>query len=383
MTTANQTFENANPSSVGAGSLGEAIVTLMEAIRFLLSKWTILLVAVIVGTAIAYVLHRKTAVIYRATLDFMVNQDESTGGGGQLSSMLSSFGLAGIGGAGGEANPDKILFIARSNSTILPSIYDSVVVDGELDLLGNHVIARYAAIEEWEYRDEPLTEIPDAELGKGNESLEPWLRNKVKNRIIGSGNTPGLVSFGADEDSGIMTISAVTNSEDLSLHLSRRIYDNLATYYIAKTTEPQVRSFQHLKHKADSLEGLIDASASRIATTIDTEQGINTARSKLTRNRLERNSSLAALAYGKILQNLEIAEFSLMNITPFFQIVNEPLTPLPADQPSRIRYLLQGAAISAFLVAVALMLYRSYKTSVALARRSKEVQGQFVAVQPL
>ena len=53
--------------------------------------------------------------------------------------------------------------------------------------------------------------------------------------------------------------------------------------------------------------------------------------------------------YGESLKNLEIADFSLRNRTPFVQIIDEPIAPITPSVKSKLSAIFIGGILGVFL----------------------------------
>lgn len=278
-------------------------------------------------------------------------EDESSSGG--VGSILSSFGLNGLYGSGNKSNPVRILEISRSSITIHPVLLDTVIIDGQSDRLANHIL-RYSELAKiWtNFNDSPIEVWQDFELRSSRESFtiaESWALSELTNFIVGNDRYKGLVSTSFDEDTGLMEISVTCEWESLSFCLLKTIYDKLSTYYVIKAIEPQKATFDMVKAKSDSLRGVIDNLSRKIANIEDSRKAMMSATSQIIKNTYNRELQIAVLAYGKTLENLEIASFSLSHQTPYFQIIDESIVPLRPVRPSKAVYVFTGLIFGTFL----------------------------------
>lgn len=285
---------------------------------------------------------------YEASIVFMINEDN--GGGGGLASFAGQLGLN-LGGGGGEYNKEKVISLSRTDMIIHPVILDSIVVEGKKDLVGNHIIRIYGLHEAWKkHPDEDLrTFLFEVDTISrlsitGNRALKT-----CHSYIIGSKTREAISRCSFDSDSGILNINTKSLSEELSSELTNKIFEHLSSFYIKQQTEPQVKTYETLKEKADSINTLITTKEYELASLMDGNNSIFLRKFKLREARLQRELPAYASQYATLLQNLENANFMLQSKTPFFQVIDYPMYPLKVVKPSLIKAIVLGGGLGAVL----------------------------------
>lgn len=261
---------------------------------------------------------------YVAEKTFMVSDDE---GGGGISSILGQFGFGAPGGS--KNNYQKIIEIGRSNLIIDRVLMDSAELEGNKDLIANHIIKELNLHKSWE-DSESIQDFlfTDSNLNVNNTSVV----KKILQALV-RGNTElaspgGIVDITYDQESTILRISASTPSASLSIKLAETLYDKLADFYINKAIQSQSATYLQLKSKADSLAGLLSGSEKLYAQSSDFNQGLILTSDRLSQARSMRNIEVYATMYGEVLKNKETAEFMLNSQTPYFQAIDYPYLPL-------------------------------------------------------
>ncbi len=311
--------------------------------------WYILVILAIPIMAYQFYAAYKTPITYPATLTFMVNEDTG-GGGGMLAGLLGSFGLGG--GGGGEQNLLKILELAKSRHIMQEAILTKATIDGSMDYLGNHLIRHMKEQNEW-VGAKDTTGLFNFQFLRDSVTKFTKTENRalfvVCNKLTGEG---GIFGSANNKETGIMTFSITTTSEELSIELLKTIYDKLGSYYIDKSTEKQRITYDLLRNKTDSIRSLLGGKEYAKASFDDSNLGLQFAAPKVTGQRLDRDVKMLQVVYGEAIKNLEMADFALKNKTPFIQAIDLPVAPLKKVKKSKLKGLLTGLSIGILLGSV-------------------------------
>lgn len=289
-----------------------------------------------------------TSPVYTAELTFMLNEDEGGGGMGGVSAILGQFGLGG--GGGGKFNLEKMLQLAKSRRIIQDALFEKVKIAGKTDYLANHVIEIYDYHENWVEDSTGLANflfVRDSIVAF--DRIENTVLKKIHQRIIGGEGTSGLLGSSISEDTGILAMSSTTIREELSIVLTKTVYDKLSDFYISKSIERQKVTFNIIKNKADSLQNTLNAAQSRLLRFQDANRGLTLLRYEAEKIRLQQEIQKLIVAYGESYKQLEIADFSLRNGTPVVQVIDLPVAPIRPKQESKIKAIIIGCLLGVFL----------------------------------
>lgn len=330
-------------------TLRELILKLQEYWRELWANWK--LIGAITLPLLLFMVGKAwlTPEVYPANLTFMVNEDEGGRLGG-LSGILGQFGSSS--GGGGKFNLDKIVELARSRRIVQQALMHKIKIDGQDDLLANHLIREYHYHEKWK----------DSELGlegflfqdsifSGQSEIENIALKILYGRMVGDPDkkVEGIYAISYGEDTGIFTISAKSTSEPLSIAIAETLYDCISNFYIEKTIEKQQQTYNIAKAKADSIKALLDSKQYQLLKFDDSSKGLVLRTSESTKFQLQRDLQVYAVAYGEALKNVEYADFALKSATPFFQAIDLPISPITPSGSSKKKALLIGLLLGAFL----------------------------------
>lgn len=310
--------------------------------------WKIITFLVILFACIMGLSAYLTKDTYPAEITFMVNENEGSGSGG-VGALLGQFGF---GSTNGDYNLGKMIELANSLNIISTALLSEGVVEGKKDFLANHIIREYNFHKEWIKPEYGLNRF----LFKSSNVEEFSYKEKKALKILYNkvrGNEEqgiqGLLQAGYDENTRILTLSNNTVNEELSILLTNSLYENLSRFYIEERLEKPLNTYVTLKVKVDSFETALKSAEYRLAKAIDTNRGLVSKSSALKQERIERETRVLALAYGKALENLEVADFSVKNSTPFFQIIDEPFAPIQPIKKSWILGLIFGGVLGGIL----------------------------------
>ena len=292
----------------------------------------------------------RTSTTYPASLTFMINEDEG-GGLGAISGILGSFGL----GGSKENNYDRILILSKSMRIVSEVLLTKVIVEGKEDYLGNHVIRiQKLQEEEWLKPDKngntPLRSFFFQHNNADQFSrLEASAVKSLYEILIGSEKDKPLVGSSLNEDSGIMALSAATRSEEMSIILLQTLFAKLSSFYVDKTIEKNLATYDLLRGKVDSMRGVLAGTDYRAATFEDRNHSLLMSIDKVPQQRYARDKQILMLVYGEAIKNLEVADFALHNKMPYVQAIDIPFAPLEAVNPSKKKALLLGLGLGLLL----------------------------------
>ncbi|MFN3446414.1 MAG: Wzz/FepE/Etk N-terminal domain-containing protein [Bacteroidia bacterium] len=322
-------------------------------VRFLLNFLTqnikMVVLFALIGGALGFTYATIKKPIYKSYLSFLVNENE----GSQLN-ISSLAGLAGIGNIGGGAiNEDKLMFLSTSRYIVGSTLLSNIYHNGKEQMIANVFIDVYK-LQNGLANDTTL--IGFEYFKNTNIDHLTFQENKVLDLIIKIIKESGMLKVEAKkktgivaQNAGIVTIDFFSKNEDLSKCFVENMYDILSKYYVQKVTQRQLKNFNLIKNRADSLKLLITGKEVSGAELID--QNMNMARmaARLNIERTRRDVELLNLMYAEVLKNLEVAKFTLENQTPMLQVVDAPTYPLRMEKASNIIFAFLGSFVSGFL----------------------------------
>lgn len=353
-------------------TLKDLIIKVKEYYNEIVKNWKLVLAIVFI---LLFYMGYKSFVSkpnYTASLTFMLNTNE----GGGLSGIGGLLGQFGIGNKG-EYSKEKIMSLNKSRRIIEDAIFEKVNVNNNTDYLANHLINNLDSLKIWAKIKWYLKPFSKPHLLEGfrfkNDSIEAFdddsknALNSIYSQIAGNPRlgVNGIMSNGFDVESGIMYISTGTNDPHLSIALTNIIFNKLSEFYVDKTIEKQKVTFDILKLKADSLLYLLEKNEIDLANFEDKNQFSFNKKSKLRGNVLRRNVQKLTIMYGEVIKNLEIADFSLRNKTPFVQAIDRPKMPINGDKKSIIKTGIVAILLGILLSSVFIILRKIFRDTMS------------------
>lgn len=336
-------------------SLKDVILKLQDYAKACLKAWLLIGILAIVFAIIFVLLKKNAPKEYNATLTFMLNEDERGGISG-LAGMLGSFGL-GIGSS--ESNLDKILELSKSRRITQNAIFTKCIIDNKEDYLGNHFIALLEEHNQW-YEGSSLFSSDEDSLSLENfrfshdsiaafSTLENKALKKVHAEIAGNDKKEGVLYCYYNELSGIMSLAIDSYDDEIAVSLSKTIFEKLSDYYVDKAVEKQRYDFEIIKEKYDSINNALSSVEYRLAAFEDSNRDLFRKKDILTKSRLSTEKQKLQYMSGKAEEQLQLAQLTLDNKTPYIQVIDYPLLPLKPTNRSIFFYLILGLFLGGFL----------------------------------
>lgn len=348
-------------------SLREILIKLREyAISIWRAKWTVILCMILAALLFAFLNMGKQA-NFPAKLSFMINEDDATTSVG-LGGVLGQFGF---GGGGSEFNLDKILELSRSRKITQNVIFRKETINGKNDFVANHMIQYLDSLQMWGKRKwhkewfGPKEKLSLKGFSFTQDSIANFsrLENKALKRlhlhIIGNreaGIDP-MLDTEYSETSGIMSLKMNTQKAKLSLSYVKGLFEELSKYYVDKTIEKQKYTYDILKEKTDSISGVLTYAQSSLAQFQDRNQNLISRQDRLKEQQFILEIQKLSVMYSEAEKNLQVADLSLKNKTPYIQLIDDPLLPIPPQKPSIFSGLVKGLVFG-FLLSILFVLGR-------------------------
>ena len=339
-------------------TMADIVNEVVDFVHLAFRKWWIYAVLfLVIGGYLGYQAF-ATPTKYKAKLTFMINEDD--GGFPGVSGILGQIGL---GNRRGRFNLDKVLELSSSRNIVAKMAMTRGTIGGKDDLLANHIIELYELDEKWAEGSPELAgfRFVSDSIGGFNE-LERTALLKVFRKIRGGEKTPGLISNEYSEETTILSIVAETIDQDLSMAIVNELYEKLSAFYIGKTIERQQSTYKIVRTKVDSIVTALQNAEVALARFKDQNKNVFLNVDRVRETQLSMEIQKLHLVHGKALENLEIADFSLKNATPFIQEIDRPIGPLEPINASKIKALFIGALISVVLGSAYLLFMRFWRS---------------------
>lgn len=361
-------------------TLKDVILFVKSYLDDLLLRWKWILIAgIFLGILFAFVAYFQPKT-YKEQLTFMMDETASKKG-----NMFESLALLGdlFGSGNSGDNLGKILQLFESKKIIHSTLFDTTTINGKTDFLANHFIKLYSIetlVKDYKYFNsigfkigwpQKLLKTSDFQFTHGNfEEFTPkenqFLR-LIYEKVNGNprvGISPALNSE-LNEKTGIMTLSMVSEYEDLTLGVLNNIYKQLSYFFITKSVEKQKKTYDIMTFKRDSVLSELKTAEYRLADFKDSNRKLVTVKGYLNQLKLEREVTILNIMYGEVVKQLEITDFTLRNMTPVVQIIDLPRRPIVWSKPSWIKKLLTYGIIGAILACIFFVIRKFFRDVMA------------------
>ncbi len=296
---------------------------------------------------------------YRSRLTFMINEDESGKGGG-IGSLLGQFGLGG-GSSGGKYNLDKIIALSKSRNILQEVMFVKTKLGDKEDYIANHIIDLYDFHDKWAEN----VGLNGFYFQRDSLALFDRIENtallNVYSQIIGNKSVDPILLPSYDDDTKVLILNTVCKSEELSIQILDTVYNRLSLYYVSRAIEPQYNTYFTLKAKTDSLQNRLQSIRYSIAKFSDTNRKLLDNTSSIRLEGLRVDQTITATAYGEAIKNLELADFTLRNETPVFQIIDAPIIPASRVPNSKSKAIILGGFLGVFFACFFFVLRKIFR----------------------
>ncbi|MEO8949214.1 MAG: lipopolysaccharide biosynthesis protein [Mucilaginibacter sp.] len=343
-------------------SLKEIILKIKELWAYIFSKWHIVFIASIIGAVIAVMYAWNTQPIYKAQLSFTLQDDQ--GGGGGVSGALglaSQFGInLGSGGASGQFSGENLPELMKSRSIIEKTLLQPVLYKGKQQTLAEFYINFNKLRDDWSNKPElknlgyPLNQDRSKFTLKQDSVLGAFYKQIIDNNL----NIDKL-----DKKLSIITITVKSKNELFSKYFVEVLARVVSDFYIQNKTEKAVKNVRILQRQTDSVRLALYNNLSGVASSLDAAPNANpllqTLRVPSQRKQVDVQANTAILT--QLAANLEISRMALLQQTPLIQVIDKPILPLEKEKIGRLKALITGGFLAAFLTIIALLINKVYK----------------------
>lgn len=355
-------------------SVKELIISLQGWLKYLWSKWPILLIAGILGGALGLWYAFAKTPTYTAKTTFVL---ESGDGQGRLSQFAGVAAMAGInlgGGGGGLFQGDNILELYKSRNMLEETLLSPVHPDSNQLL-----IERYMAYNEIraDWKEQP-------ELLALNFSLDPSglnpltrrLRDSVVTRFVNAIRENLLSVNKPDKTLSIIQVQVTSPDEVFAKSFNENLVRRVNDFYIQTKTKKSTDNIAILEAKVDSVRAVMTGAIYSAARVSDATPHLNPTRqtqrigpSQEAQFSAETNRAILS----QLVQNLEVARMAQMQEQPLIQLVDTPVYPLPVDRVGKAKGIVIGGFLLGFLTLLTLIGLKWYRD---VMREEDDVDGK-------
>lgn len=318
-----------------------------EWFNYLVSKWKIFVLVGVVGAllGLAYSFSKKP--IYTASLSFVVEGEQSGGGG--FGSLASSFGLdMGSSGGGGIFAGSNLPELFKSRSMVEQTLLSPVIVEGKTISLAE----MYININEWR---EQWAESPKFATIKFLPKADRRNYTRAQDSILGmmyqSLSKTGLAVGQKDKKVAIINIDVVSNNEMFAKYFCEALAKKVSEFYVYTKSKKSRDNMLILERQTDSIRRELNSAITGVAVandnTFNLNPALNARRAPSARRQVDVEANTSILT--ELVKQSELAKVTLRKETPLIQIIDKPILPLPKERFGKAKGMILGGFLAGFL----------------------------------
>jgi hypothetical protein len=299
-------------------SQGEVLFHVKAFLRFLLSKWWLILMAIAAGVALGAVYYYRQKPKFKAETTFIL--EEKSGGGSSLAGLASQFGISFGGMNGGTMfSGDNILNILTSKKVV-----QHVLLGKAGDpTYGNKTLAdiylEYTGIRKsWE-KSARIQNFYFSDL----KQLSP-VQDSILNSIYLNLTKKDLQAERTSKQSSIIRVKATAGDCLFARLLTERIAEEASRLYMEVKTGSALNNIHMLQRRSDSLLYLLNRKSYTVASSqpLDFNPGIRAATVPV--EIATRDRTVLSTLYAEVTKSLEMSRLMLSQESPVIQLLDRP-----------------------------------------------------------
>jgi len=263
---------------------------------------------------------------YYAKTTFMLSSDDVSGSGGGIAASMGIM-LPAMSGGG---NKVILLELLKSHSMVERTLLTSAVVDGDSNLLINHFIKIYGYKDAWEgdkyWENYQFKEGYEMDR---EERRDAFLRQAA---ITIEGTYKPVKT-----DEGIFELVYTSGNEDFTKAFVDNLIFTLIDYYTDKKTAKARVVYEYAKRRHDELYGRINGQERSLAQMQDKTSEFMFLEDKVPQFKAQRDISLSSGLLEESAKSLAAASMSLVQETPFVQVIDDARFPLTVIEAPKLK----------------------------------------------
>lgn len=344
-------------------SLKELILKIKDWVNYLLIKWKIIFLAVIIGALIGFGYAYFQKVNYKAVLTFVLEEEKSTNNGiGGALGLASQFGFdVGGGNTGGIFTGNNLMELMKSRSIVEKALLNPLVVNGKTTSYAQYYLDTKKAAD-WQKKPELkyIKFLPNASRSNYTRQQDSILE-KIYLDIIAD----NLTVSQKDKKVSILVIEMKDDDEVFAKEFTENIAQEVSDFYVETKSKKAKISVAILQKQTDSIRAELNAAMTGVAIANDNTYNLNPAlninRVPSAKRQIDVQANTALLT--QLIANLEVAKANLRKDTPLIQVIDRPIYPLTKTKLSKLKYLIMGGLIAGILT-IGLLITRKLFTDI-------------------
>lgn len=320
-------------------------------LTFLVTKWWLFIIAIIVGIAVGFGIHAFQKPKYEAVCTFVLEEKSPSAGG--LAGLASQFGLdiGGVSGGGSIFAGDNIMDILKSRKIVQKVLLSAVGSDKGEIRLADYFLDYSGWRKKWKsqanFNDVNYKNIKSAD------SLN-LLQDSVLNIIYDYLIKKSLYADRLNKKGTIIKVQIIESDPLFAKLMTDRLVEEAGKFYLDIKTGTSTANVNRMQRRADSLLMLLNNKSYSVAASqmLDINPGFKTA--TVATEIGTRDKTVIATLYAEVTKNLEASKLILSQQTPIIQILDKPAWPL-VDKSKTLMKLCLIAVFTTLLIVVSIL----------------------------
>jgi hypothetical protein len=342
-------------------SVRELFFLIKALFSYLLGKWKIVILFLIIGSCVGALYSKLSKVLYSAGSTFVLDEGNS---GGSLSSLALIGVDVGDKNAGLFTDMDNIIWLYSSPIMLQNTLLSPVNVKGQHGLMIDWFIIASDLKKEID-KNKSLRNIRfDANANLDSLSIEQisllnWCVSLIKKDLIISPIA---------KTRNIITVTYKSKNELFAKAFNDALVQNVNSFYIKTKTLKTTKEVQLLQAKADSIRGNLNVSMYAAADLSDAVPYANPNMQTLRVQPQKKGIDIGieSKIYTEVKTNLEATKMALAKETPLIQMLEAPRLPLQVISVSLTRGVSMGALILGVMSILGLVIRFWFKKVITL-----------------
>jgi uncharacterized protein involved in exopolysaccharide biosynthesis len=334
-------------------SLRDLILRIRNIWDYLLSKWIIIVIVVMLGASTGLLYSFVKTPEYKAILSFSVIERNSTGGG--LSALAGQFGLNVGSSNEGIFSGNNMIELLQSRNLTERTLLSEVKVNGKRCRLVDYYIELNPPEENNEISATisfPL-EMEREYFTRAQDSLLYDLNKTI--------TTDKLFINKQKKDVNIITLSFLNEDELFAKLFTEKLIGIASEFYIQTKTKNIKSNLDMMEARADSVKKEYEQALEALAKYSD--QNTNPAKLSIMveRQKIQTKVQLSGTTYTELMKNIEILKLELVQQTPLIQVIDIPIMPLEIARLGKVIGIILGGFLGGFLIVTWLLVAYFYR----------------------
>ncbi len=340
-------------------SVKEIIIKIRMCLKYVKTQWLPILILGIIGAGLGLTYSIIKKPTYTAVCTFVLEEGGKSGLG-QYAGLASLAGIdLGGGGGGGIFQSDNIIELYKSRLMLEKALLSEVTLDGKNELLIDRYIEFNKLRKVWKDKDH----IDNISF-TGNPENFTRSQDSIISSMVESFNKDLLKVDKLDKKLSIIAVEVVSKDELFAKAFNLKLVETVNNFYTLTKTKKSNQNVIVLQRQADSVKMILNSSLSGVASAIDANPNANpqllALRVPSQKKQIDVQANTAI--YAEMVKNLEVSKISLRQDIPLIQIIDKPVLPLLKTKVSKLKGIIVGGLLGAFLCIGLLLSRKLYKS---------------------